>query len=230
MHKTIYKPEEEHQIVSDIAQEPIIAEEQWLGTLQTSPRTCCDRQKSLFLGWVIFIPTAAKSCISVRQKAWNAIRNSGDVRGGGFEAVLRTLREVTDIKELHANYRQFTDWVHWSPQQRQVRQLLLCQGGYLFHSSGDSGQPCQKGKPWYVWKKSRIIGKASNSQHSKRYRAAPRRYCTVSLIKLLSYPARLIWQELLFIVRFSGRSAVDAVLSEAFIYRLFTGSFNRFSS
>lgn len=30
MHKTIYKPEEEHQIVSDIAQEPIIAEEQWL--------------------------------------------------------------------------------------------------------------------------------------------------------------------------------------------------------
>lgn len=30
VHKTIYKPEEEHQIVSDIAQEPIIAEEQWL--------------------------------------------------------------------------------------------------------------------------------------------------------------------------------------------------------
>lgn len=99
-----------------------------------------------------------------------------------------------------------------------------------FTVGGDSGQPCQKGKPWYVWKKSRIIGKASNSQHSKRYRAAPSRCCTVSLIKLLSYPARLIWQELLFIVRFSGRSAVDAVLSEAFIYRLFTGCFNRFSS
>ena len=71
VHKTIYKPEEEHQIVSDIAQEPIIAEEQWLRRSFADIAADLLRQaeKLVFGMGDIFIPTAAKSCISVRQKA-----------------------------------------------------------------------------------------------------------------------------------------------------------------
>lgn len=91
VHKTIYKPEEEHQIVSDIAQEPIIAEEQWLGTLQTSPRTCCDRQKSLFSGWVILS--------QLRQKAAFLYGKRPETQSEILEML-----EVVDLKLSFAPY------------------------------------------------------------------------------------------------------------------------------
>ena len=51
VHKTIYKPAEEHQIIPNM-QEPIISEEQWLRVQelrQTPPQTYRNRQdKSVF--------------------------------------------------------------------------------------------------------------------------------------------------------------------------------------
>ncbi len=75
VHKTIYKPEEEHQIVSDIAQEPIIAEEQWLELADIAADLLRQAEKLVF-GMGDIYPNLAKSCICTakglkrNQKFW----------------------------------------------------------------------------------------------------------------------------------------------------------------
>ena len=70
VHKTVYKPAEEHQIIPDM-QEPIISEEQWL-RVQELRKHRPDRQlraeQACFRDWCT-APTAAQSCISVLLRA-----------------------------------------------------------------------------------------------------------------------------------------------------------------
>lgn len=70
VHKTIYKPTEEHQIIPNM-QEPIISEEQWLRVQelrQHRRRPTSTGSTSLFSG-LVYCPIAVQNCISAPQRA-----------------------------------------------------------------------------------------------------------------------------------------------------------------